>query len=208
MGHLKVNKEAEKGLSLTEVCRISMRTRNLLSGRLRWLDSAMAELHLQAGNSRTGRIMEEEFISVLRPFTGGVLDSNERRCLFKRLDGENKGFITLQLTDSEHKKCEELKTLKKSVESVASVKHVISAMKLQSANASDHCANLQQQPESNEDSRMPAMRSQSADASSPFVKPQQLPEEKKNAPNPETPRDRWIRAAVLRLANLPAPLLS
>merc|ERR1739848_964624 len=65
--HLKVNNEADQGRSLTEVCRISMRTRDLLDRMLQWLDSAMAEFHVQA--SHVGRVTEDEFIRVLRKHT-------------------------------------------------------------------------------------------------------------------------------------------
>lgn len=107
--HIKVNNEAEKGLSLTEVCRISMRTRDFLAHSLQWLDPAMAQLQLTADAS--GRVTDEEFVEILRPFTEGVLDASERHLLFSRLDGENKGFVMLELTESEHKKYEELKRM-------------------------------------------------------------------------------------------------
>jgi len=49
----------------------------------------------------------------LRPFTEVVLDDDERKTLFKMLDGENKGYVTVQLTENEHQKCEELKRMRK-----------------------------------------------------------------------------------------------
>jgi len=111
--HIKVNNEAEKGLSLTEVCRISMRTREFLAESLQWLDSAMAKLQLKATAlgrvNALGGVTEQEFVEILCPFTEGVLSLQERRLLFARLDGENKGFVKLELTESEHKKYEELK---------------------------------------------------------------------------------------------------
>jgi len=129
--HIKVNNEAEKGLSLTEVCRISMRTREFLAESLQWLDSAMAHLQLRA--SSLGRVTEQEFIEILRPFTEGVLSLQERQLLFSRLDGENKGFVKLELTESEHKKYEELQR----ESSRKDVKRVISAMRSQPSQAAD-----------------------------------------------------------------------
>jgi len=123
--HLKVSTEAAKGLSLTDVCRISMRTRDLLAHRLQWSEiSAMAELHLQAKTK--GQVTEDEFVSVLRPFTEDVLDDDERKTLFKRLDGEKRGYVTLQLTEAEHRKCEELTQMRKGALKATNVSHAIS----------------------------------------------------------------------------------
>jgi hypothetical protein len=124
--HLKVNNEAEKGLSLTEVCRISMRTRDLLARQLQWLDSAMAELHVQA--KTTGRVTKEEFVGVLRTFTGDVLDDDDLQNLFTRLDGENKGYVILHLTETERKKADELKSMKKATNKLINVQRAISGM--------------------------------------------------------------------------------
>lgn len=129
--HIKINHEAEKGLSLTEVCRISMRTREFLADSLQWLDSAMAHLQLRANS--LGRVTEQEFIEILRPFTEGVLSLQERQLLFSRLDGENKGFVKLELTQSEHKKYEELQKERDRKD----VKRVISAMRSQPSQAAD-----------------------------------------------------------------------
>jgi len=125
--HIKVYNESEKGLSLTDVCRISMRTRDLLDRSVQWLDSAMAELHLQAKTA--GRVTDEEFINVLRPFTEGVLSAEERHTLFTRLDGENKGYVSLDLTEAEYRKVEELKSMRKTADVVTKVNHAISAIK-------------------------------------------------------------------------------
>jgi len=124
--HLKINNEAEKGLSLTEVCRISMRTRELLARQLQWLDSAMAELHVQAETA--GCVTRAEFVSVLRSFIGDVLDDEDLHMLFERLDGENKGYLILQLSEGEREKAEELKRMKKAATAVTKVNRAISAM--------------------------------------------------------------------------------
>eukprot|EP00746_Dinoflagellata_sp_MGD_P125838 gnl/MRDRNA2_/MRDRNA2_60715_c0_seq1.p1 gnl/MRDRNA2_/MRDRNA2_60715_c0~~gnl/MRDRNA2_/MRDRNA2_60715_c0_seq1.p1 ORF type:complete len:373 (-),score=94.29 gnl/MRDRNA2_/MRDRNA2_60715_c0_seq1:205-1323(-) len=129
--HIKVNNESEKGLSLTEVCRISMRTREFLAESLQWLDSAMAQLQL--GANASGRVTRQEFVEILNPFTEGVLSLQERHLLFMRLDGENKGYVNLELTESEHKKYEELKRKSsgKAAQRVSEMNHAPSAMRSQ-----------------------------------------------------------------------------
>jgi hypothetical protein len=141
--HIKVNSESEKGLSLTEVCRISMRTRDFLARSLQWLDSAMAHLQLKA--NALGRVTESEFVEILGPFTEGVMDLKERHLLFSRLDGENKGSVKLELTESERNKYEELKGASKSVESVMKMNQVISAMQAEAVNAMGPAAKASQQ---------------------------------------------------------------